>query len=226
MKHTVNDYSQLNEHHHYQKVKSQYHKQKSGNELAEKVKLFEQLSTVGSETSNDSSTECIDQRVDPSTYKKKWRRQSCQMVKMLSLPMPLPVPFKDKGYASLKDLQDLEERVQQVPDTIVDKYAKQIGRIQGRLEEIENNTTTKGTAVEIQWKMQTLRTEHEAMSNEADRRVRESIKGLRQEMDVKMDEDKMLFATPTPMLEDSSLPQKIHYKIPNFLADMQKCLKG
>ena len=58
--------------------------------------------------------------------------------------------------------------------------------------------------------MQKLRTEHEASSNEADRRVRESIKGLRQEMDVKMDEVKRSFVTATPMLEDSSLLQKVH----------------
>ena len=100
--------------------------------------------------------------------------------------MPLPVPFKDKGYASLKDLRDLEERVPQVPDTIIDQYAKQIGAIQGRLEELENNTETMGRAVDIQRNMQRLRTEHEASSNEADRRIRQSIKGLRQEMDVKI----------------------------------------
>ena len=110
----------------------------------------------------------------------------------------------------MKDLQDMEERVQGVPDSIIDKYAKQIGAIQRRLEELENNTTTKGTAVEIQWNMQRLRTDQEALSNEAYRRVRESIKGLRQEMDGKMDEVKRSFVTPTPMLEDSSLPQKVH----------------
>ena len=212
-----NDDSEVNEHQHYHKEKSQYRKQKSGNEVAEKVKLFEQLSNSdrsGSETSNDSFAEFIEQHVDLMTYKdKKRRRQSRQTVKLLSLPMPLPVPFKDKGCASLKDLQDLEERVQQVPDSIIDKYAKQIGAIQGRFEELENNT---GTAVDIQWNMQKLRTEHEASSNEADRRVRESIKGLRQEMDVKMDDVKRSFVTHTPMLEDSSLPQKVHaFKLQN-----------
>ena len=100
------------------------------------------------------------------------------MVKLLSLPMPFPVPFKDKGYASLKDLRDVEERVQKVPDTIVEKYAKQIGAIQGHLEELENNTASNGTAVDFQRNMQRLQTEHEASSNEADWRVRESIKGL------------------------------------------------
>ena len=148
-----NDDSEVNEHQHYHKEKSQYRKQKFGNEVAEKVKSFEQLSNSdrsGSETSNDSFAEFIEQHVDPMTYKeKKRRRQSRQTVKLLSLPMPLPVPFKDKGYASLKDLQDLEQRVQQVPDSIIDKYAKQIGAIQGRLEEVENNTASKGTAVDI-----------------------------------------------------------------------------
>ena len=151
--HQIDD-SDVNEHQHYHKEKSQYRKQKTGNEVAEKVKLFEQFSSSdrsGSETSNDSFTEFIDQHMDPMTYKENKRRgQSRQTVKLLSLPMPLPVPFKDKGYPSLKDLQDLEERVQQVLASIIDKYAKQIGAIQGRLEELENNTATKGTAVDIQ----------------------------------------------------------------------------
>ena len=108
----------------------------------------------------------------------------------------------------MKHLQDLGERAQQVPDSIIVKYAKQI--VQGRLEGLANNTATKGTAVDIQRNMQRLRTEHEASSNEADRRVRESIKGLRQEMDVKMDVLKRSLVTPTPMLKDSSLPQKVH----------------
>ena len=92
----------------------------------------------------------------------------------------------------------------------IDKYAKQIGAIHGQLEELENNTTTKGTAVEIQRNMQSLRTDQEALSNEAHQRVRESIKGLRQEMDVKMDEVKRSLVTPDPMLEDSPLPQRVH----------------
>ena len=93
--------SQLNDHQHYHKEKSQYRKQKSGNEVAEKVKLFEQLSNSGrsgSETSNDSFTGFIDQHVDPSTYNEKKRQRQCrQTVKLLSLPMPLPVTFTDKG---------------------------------------------------------------------------------------------------------------------------------
>ena len=149
--------------------------------------------------------------MDPLTYKEKeQRQQSRQTVKLLTLPMPLHVPLKDKGYASLKDLQDLEERVQQVPDSIIDKYAKQIGAIQGRLEELENSTATKGTAVDIQRNMQRLRTEHEASSNDANRRVREPIQGLQKEIDAKMDEVKRSFVPPTPVLEDSSMPQKVH----------------
>ena len=143
--------------------------------------------------------------------------------------MPLPVPFKDKGYASLKELQDLEERVQQVPESIIDKYAKQIGAIYGRLEELENNTTTKGTAVEIQRNLHRLRTDQEALSNEADRRVRESIKGLRHQMDVKMDEVKRSFVTLTPCLRTLRCPKRSMawtYKIPNLLAYMKKCVKG
>ena len=71
--------SELNEHPHYHKEKSQYRKQKSGNEVAETVKLFDQLSTSersGSKTSNDSFAEFIDQHVDPMTYKEKKRDDS------------------------------------------------------------------------------------------------------------------------------------------------------